>query len=64
MLRNIFGIIVGVCFGLCLPQGFAENRVNEAVRLSKLALSAMECANFAPNDAEAGRLGEIGISAG
>jgi hypothetical protein len=63
-LRNILGIIVCVCFCLCSLRGVAESRVNEAVRLSKLTLSAMECANFAPDDAEAGRLGEIGINAG
>jgi hypothetical protein len=64
MSRQAIGIVVCVCFCLCSPQSFAEDRVNEAVRLSKLTLSAMECANFAPNDAEAGRLGEIGIGAG
>lgn len=62
MSRKAIGIVVGVC--LCSVQGSAETRVEEAVQLSKLTLSAMECANFAPNDAEAGRLGEIGINAG
>jgi hypothetical protein len=64
MSRKAIGIVVGLCFCLSSPQAFAENRVNEAVRLSKLTLSAMECANFAPNDEEAGRLSEIAISAG
>ncbi|HEY2756986.1 MAG TPA: hypothetical protein VGJ01_14775 [Pseudolabrys sp.] len=34
------------------------------MRLSKLTLSAIECSNFAPNEAEANRLGAIGIEAG
>jgi hypothetical protein len=43
---------------------FAETRVEEAVRLSKLTLSAMECANLAVNDADSQRLQEVGMSAG
>jgi hypothetical protein len=42
----------------------AETRVEEVVRLSKLTLSAMECANLAPNDADSRRLEEVGLSAG
>jgi hypothetical protein len=51
-----------VCFvSVCAA---AETRIDEAARLSKLTLSAMECANWAPTGDETQRLGEIGIDAG
>jgi hypothetical protein len=62
MFKKVIGIIVGVC--LCLAQAFAETQVEEAVRLSKLTISAIECSVLASDGNEAQRLGEIGFAAG
>jgi hypothetical protein len=43
---------------------FAATRVEEAVRLSKLTLSAMQCAHLATDSAEAQRLADVGVAAG
>jgi hypothetical protein len=53
-----------ICVCLNAPHASAETKVEEAVRLSKLTLSAMECANYAKDGAEAQRLASIGIAAG
>jgi hypothetical protein len=42
----------------------AETRITEAVRLSKLALSAMECSMLAPDKSDAQRLAKIGLDTG
>jgi hypothetical protein len=51
--KKTFGIVVGVCFGSA--QVIAETRIEEAVRLSKLTLSAIECAILARNGDETQR---------
>jgi hypothetical protein len=61
-MRQI-GLIWLSLLSAILPA-IAETRVEEVVRLSKLTLSAMECANLASNDADSQRLAEVGISAG
>jgi hypothetical protein len=61
---GIIGIgvfIVGICFA---SVTIAETRIDEAVRLSKLALSAMECSMLAPDKFDAQRLAEIGLASG
>jgi hypothetical protein len=58
------GLALVLAFSFATLPAFAENRVEEAVRLSKLTLSAMECANLAANDADSQRLQEVGMSAG
>jgi hypothetical protein len=59
-------LIVSMVICLCLSttHASAETKVEESVRLSKLTLSAMECANYASDGAEAQRLANIGIAAG
>ena len=59
-LAAVFGI--SIC--LFVSQAVAETRMEEAVRLSKLTLSAMECANLATNEGDSQRLSEVGLTAG
>jgi hypothetical protein len=62
MLKKAILIVVGVCCGSV--QAFAETRGEEAIRLSKLTLSAIECSILAGDGNESQRLGEVGIAAG
>jgi hypothetical protein len=55
-------ISIGIC--LFASHAVAQSRVDEAIRLSKLTLSAMECANLAPSEADFQRLFEVGLSSG
>ncbi|WP_045837033.1 hypothetical protein [Hyphomicrobium sp. 99] len=59
-------ILKGVSLSVLLPAipVAAETRVEGAIRLSQLTLSAMECTVFAKEDAEANRLFQIAIDAG
>lgn len=64
MRIGIIGIGVFV-FTVCIVSTtVAETRIDEAVRLSKLALSAMECSMLAPDKADARRLAKIGLTSG
>jgi hypothetical protein len=60
-IMGISGLIVGICFASVTT---AETRIDEAVRLSKLAPSAMECSILAADKADAQRLAEIGLASG
>jgi hypothetical protein len=51
-------------FAFATLPAFAETRVEEVIRLSKLTLSAWECANLAANEADSQRLEEVGMTAG
>ena len=58
---RIGAVIVGVCL---TSSTIAEIRIDEVVRLSKLTLSAMQCAILATDTADSARLSEIGLVAG
>jgi hypothetical protein len=60
MKRLILATVL--CF--CISPTQAATKAEDAVRLSKLTISAMECANFTKDGVEAQRLADIGIAAG
>ena len=62
MLTKVIWIVVGVCIGS--THTFAETRAEEAIRLSTLTVSAIECSVLSSDSSDAKRLGEIGIAAG
>ena len=57
----IGALVVASCF---VSTTVAETRVDKAVRLSKLSLSAMECSILATDKADAQRLAKIGLASG
>ena len=62
MLKAAIWVVIGIWFGSV--QVAAETRGDEAVRLSKLTISAIQCSILASDTNEAARLGDIGITAG
>jgi hypothetical protein len=61
VLAGIGAFVAGICFA---SVTIAETRIDEAVRLSKLTLSAIECSILAPDKADAQRLAEVGLASG
>jgi hypothetical protein len=64
MRIGIVGIVTFVVVASFASTTVAETRIDEAVRLSKLALSAMECSMLAPDKVDAQRLAKIGLASG
>ena len=62
MLRKTILIVVGVCVGSA--QACAESRVDEAVKLSNLAHSAMECSQLTSSADEEKRLFDVAMTTG
>jgi hypothetical protein len=56
--------VIGVLVVFGAWQAIAETRIEEAVRLSKLTISAIQCSQLADDDNEAQRLSAMGIAAG
>jgi hypothetical protein len=62
MRVSVFRIGAFVVAACITSTTIAETRIDEAVRLSKLSVSAMECSMFAPDKADAQRLAKIGLA--
>ena len=64
MRNRTFGLGAFVLTTGFASAAVANTRIDQAVRFSKLALSAMECSMLAPDKADARRLAELGLSSG
>jgi hypothetical protein len=62
VLKNIIVIVFALWFSLV--QAIADPRVEEAIKLSNLAHSALECSQLTTNPNEQKRLFDIGMTTG